>query len=237
MAPGMYGMWPRDTSAVKGRSLDRHILRRAWTFARPYRRTIALFLSAIVVSALLALVPPLVFKAILDDAIPQADTTLLAVLAGLAAAAALVGAGLSLLQSWCSSRVGEGLIYELRVALFDKVQHMPVAFFTRTQTGALISRLNNDVIGAQSAVTGTLGSVVSNTVTLVTTLTAMLILEWRLTLLALVVLPLFAIPAKRVGRRLQQISRERMDLNATMNTQMTERFNVSGALLVKLFGR
>ncbi len=237
MAYGMHGMWPRDTSAVRGRSVDRHVLRRAWTFARPYRRTIALFLTAIVVAALLALVPPLVFRAILDHAIPQRDQRLLAVLAAVAACAALAGAGLSLLQSWCSSRVGEGLIYELRLALFDKVQQMPVAFFTRTQTGALISRLNNDVIGAQSALTGTLGSVVSNSVTLVTTLTAMVVLEWRLTLLALAVLPLFAVPAKRVGRKLQAISRERMDLNAAMNTQMTERFNVSGALLVKLFGR
>ena len=141
------------------------------------------------------------------------------------------------MQRWCSARIGEGLIYDLRVALFDKVQRMPIAFFTRTQTGALISRLNNDVIGAQNAVTSTLGSVVSNVVVLVTTLIAMLCLEWRLTLLALVVLPLFIIPAKRVGRRLQAIAREQMDLNAAMNTQMTERFNVAGALLVKLFGR
>jgi ATP-binding cassette, subfamily B, bacterial len=144
---------------------------------------------------------------------------------------------LAIVQRWYSATVGEGLIHRLRVALFDKVQHMPVAFFTRTQTGALISRLNNDVVGAQNAVTGTLGSVVSNVVVLVTTLTAMLLLEWRLTLLALVVLPLFVFPAKRVGRRLQEISRRQMNLNAQMNTQMTERFNVAGALLVKLYGR
>ena len=141
-----------------------------------------------------------------------------------------------MLQRWGASSIGEGMIHDLRVALFDKVQRMPVAFFTRTQTGALISRLNNDVIGAQDAVTGTLGSIVSNVIVLATTLTTMLILEWRLTLLALVVLPLFVLPAKRVGRVLQAISRERMDLNAQMNTQMTERFNVSGAMLVKLYG-
>jgi ATP-binding cassette subfamily B protein len=125
----------------------------------------------------------------------------------------------------------------MRVALFDKVQRMPVAFFTRTQTGSLISRLNNDVIGAQSAVTSTLGSAVSNVVVLVTTLAAMIALEWRLTVLSLVVLPIFIVPAKRVGRKLQEIAREQMGLNAQMNTQMSERFNVAGALLVKLFGR
>ncbi len=234
---GGHGPWPRDESQIKGKSLDWQTVRRAWIFARPYRGLIGLFLAAIVVSSLVALVPPFVFRSILDRAIPRGDNGLLAVLAGLAASAAIASAGLTLLQTWCSSKVGEGLIYELRVALFDRVQRMPVAFFTRTQTGALISRLNNDVIGAQSAVTGTLGSVVSNTITLATSLAAMLVLEWRLTLLALIVLPLFLLPAKRVGRRLQEISRERMDLNASMNTQMTERFNVSGALLVKLFGR
>ena len=150
--------------------------------------------------------------------------------------AALGDAALAVVQRWCSARVGEGLIYDLRRALFAKVQRMPIAFFTRTPTGALISRLNNDVIGAQTAVTSTLGSVVSNVVVLVTTLAAMLALEWRLTLMALVVLPMFVIPARRVGRRLQDISRQQMQHNATMNTQMTERFNVAGAMLVKLFG-
>ena len=145
-------------------------------------------------------------------------------------------AALQIVQRWCSARVGEGLIYDLRRALFAKVQRMPIAFFTRTPTGAITSRLNNDVVGAQTAVTSTLGSVVSNVVVLVTTLIAMLALEWRLTLLALVVLPLFIIPAKRVGQRLQDISREQMQHNAAMNTQMTERFNVAGAMLVKLFG-
>jgi ATP-binding cassette subfamily B protein len=151
--------------------------------------------------------------------------------------AALADAGLAIVQRYCSATIGEGLIYDLRVALFAKVQRMPIAFFTRTQTGALTSRLNNDVVGAQTAVTSTLGSVVSNVVVLVTTLAAMAALEWRLTLLALVVLPVFIIPAKRVGRRLQVISRENMSTNAEMNSQMAERFNVAGALLVKLFGR
>jgi ATP-binding cassette, subfamily B, bacterial len=216
--------------------VTRATLRRIRTFARPYRRTIVVFLVAILGSALLALVPPFVVRAILDDAIPDRDRAMITWLAAAAVFAALADAGLQILQRWCSSRVGEGLIYDLRRALFAKVQRMPVAFFTRTPTGALTSRLNNDVVGAQTAVTSTLGSVVSNVVVLVTSLIAMLALEWRLTLLALVVLPLFVIPARRVGRRLQEISREQMQHNAAMNTQMTERFNVAGAILVKLFG-
>ena len=232
-----HALLPGDSKAVRGRRLDRSGLRRAWRFARPYRREINLFLAAIVVSALLALVPPLIFRSILDDAIPERDRGLITLLAGLVVAAAMGDALLQIGQRWYSSRIGEGLIYDLRVALFTKVQAMPVAFFTRTQTGSLMSRLNNDVIGAQNAVTSTLGSVVSNVIVLFTTLTAMLLLEWRLTLLALVVLPLFIVPAKRVGQRLQGIAREQMAMNAEMNTQMTERFNVSGALLVKLFGR
>ena len=139
--------------------------------------------------------------------------------------AALGDAGLAIVQRWCSSTIGEGVIYDLRVALFAKVQRMPVAFFTRTQTGALTSRLSNDVVGAQNAVTSTLGSAVSNVVVLATTLTAMAVLEWRLTILALVVLPLFIVPAKRVGLRLQGIQRENMATNAEMNSQMAERFN------------
>jgi ATP-binding cassette subfamily B protein len=225
-------MMPGDSAAVKGRRLERSLLRRVWTFARPYRLSIAGFLSAILLAAVLALVPPFVFRAIIDDAIPQADRSFIWWLASLAIGAAILDAVLAIAQRWYSARIGEGLIYDLRVALFDKVQQMPVAFFTRTQTGSLISRLNNDVVGAQSAVTSTLGSVVSNVVVLITTLGAMVALEWRLTLLSLIVLPVFIIPAKRVGARLQDIAREQMTLNAQMNTQMTERFNVSGALLV-----
>jgi ATP-binding cassette subfamily B protein len=226
-----------DPAELDGARLSRGVVKRAWGFARPYHGTIVVYLVAIVAAALLALVPPLLFRSIIDTAIPDGNTQLLLVLAGLSVLAAATDAALAIVQRWCSARVGEGLIHRLRVALFDKVQRQPVAFFTRTQTGALVSRLNNDVIGAQDAVTGTLGSVVSNVIVLATTLAAMLLLEWRLTLIALVVLPLFIIPAKRVGRRMQDISRERMDLNAAMNAQMTERFNVSGALLVKLFGR
>jgi len=226
-----------DAEAVKGAKVRAGDLRRVWRFARPYRRSIAGFLSAILVAAVVALVPPFAFRAILDDAIPAGDRGRINVLAGIVVAAAIADACLAVLQRWWSARIGEGLIYDLRVALFDKVQRMPVAFFTRTQTGSLVSRLNNDVIGAQTAVTSTLGSVVSNVVVLTTSLVAMFSLEWRLTLLALVVLPLFVIPARRVGRRLQAIQRTQMGLNAEMHTQMTERFNVAGAMLVKLFGR
>ena len=167
------------------------------------------------VGALLGLLPPLLFRWIIDDAIPSGDRSLVGVAdRGHGGGGAARRRWSASLQRWGASSIGEGMIHDLRVALFDKVQRMPVAFFTRTQTGALISRLNNDVIGAQDAVTGTLGSIVSNVIVLATTLTTMLILEWRLTLLALVVLPLFILPAKRVGRVLQAISRERMDLNA-----------------------
>jgi len=232
-----YHMMPGDSDALDGKHLADGTFKRVWTFARPYRGTIAVFLGAILAAALLALVPPFVIREILDNAIPNNDRRAITVLAAIAVAAALGDAGLAILQRWCSSQVGEGLIYDLRRALFAKVQRMPIAFFTRTPTGSITSRLSSDVVGAQSAVTSTLGSVVSNVVVLTTTLAAMLYLEWRLTLLTLIVLPLFIIPARRVGRRLQSISREQMGHNAAMNTQMTERFNVSGAMLVKLFGR
>ena len=233
---GPHHMMPRDVDAVRDVTLAEGTSRRVWAFARPYRVTIAVFLAAILIAALLALVPPLVVRAILDDAIPAGDRSLIMWLAGLAVASALADAGLQILQRWCSASIGEGLIADLRIALYAKVQRLPIAFFTRTPTGAITSRLTNDVVGAQSALTSTLGSVVSNVIVLITTLITMLALEWRLTVLSLVVLPLFIVPAKRVGRRLQTISRQQMAHNATMNTQMTERFNVSGALLVKLFG-
>jgi len=226
-----------DPAAVAGMKLSRSVLRRVWHFATPYRRLIAGFLAVIVASSLLSLVPPLLFREILDDAIPTADRGLLHVLAAFIVAAAVADAILALGDRYLSSRVGEGIIYDLRVSLFDHVQRLPMSFFTRAQTGALTSRLNNDVLGAQRAVTGTLGSVVSNVVTLAANGTAILVLDWRFAVITVVLLPLFIVPTKRVGRRLQDLSRQQMDLNASMNTTMTERFNVSGALLVKLFGR
>jgi ATP-binding cassette subfamily B protein len=226
-----------DPSQFEGASVDRSLVWRVWRFARPYRWMLFGYLGIIVATALVQLVPPLLFRSIIDTAIPNGDRAYLNLLAGFAVLAALGSAALAVADRYVSSRVGEGVIYDLRVALFAHVQRMPVAFFTRTQTGALTNRLNTDVVGAQRALTGTIGSVVSNVITLVATLIAMALLEWRLTLLSLVVLPLFILPAKRVGRRLQAVTRQQMDLNASMNTTMTERFNVAGALLVKLFGR
>ena len=233
---GRHGLMPGDASAVEGMTLSRPTVRRIWSFARPYRRVLAVYLLVILAAALVAIVPPLIVRSIIDTAIPNADRTMITWLAALGVAAAVADAGLNVVQRVCSAYVGESLIFDLRSALFTRVIRMPIAFFTRTPTGAITSRLSNDVVGAQTAVTNTLGSVVSNVVVLVTSLVAMLILDWRLTLLALIVLPLFVIPARRVGRRLQDISRQQMQHNAAMNTQMTERFNVAGALLVKLFG-
>ncbi|MBU3701483.1 MAG: ABC transporter ATP-binding protein [Acidimicrobiia bacterium] len=229
-------MMQGNRDAIAGAKVGRSTIRRVLSFARPYRTAIVVFILVIVLQACLALVPPLLFRQILDVAIPESNRGLLHVMAAVVIVSAVGAALLAFVERYFSSRIGEGLIYDLRVRLFDHVSDMPIGFFTRTQTGALMSRLNNDVIGAQRAVTTTLGSVVSNVIVLITTLTAMLVLEWRLTLIGLVVLPVFIIPAKRVGRRLSSITRKGFDLNAVMNTQMTERFNVSGALLVKLFG-
>src|SRR5215210_3712048 len=217
--------------------MNRALVRRVWLFARPYKRRLLLFLVTITAGALIALAPPLLFKRIIDDAIPSGDRGLVTTLALIALALALVSTALDVAQRYWSAVVGEGLIFDLRAALYDHVQRMPLAFFTRTQTGALISRMNNDVVGAQRALTGTLGQVVYNLLTVVATVVAMVLLDWQLALLALAILPLFIVPAKRVGARLQDITREGMEVNAAMNATMTERFNVSGAMLVKLFGR
>lgn len=235
---GLHAALGRDAEAVKGRTLDRTVARRVLGFAAPYKRMIAFFVVAILLGALLSQVPALLFREIIDDAIVNADRGYVNLLAGLILAAAFATALLAFVERWWSARIGEGLIFDLRVALYDHVQRMGVSFFTSVQTGALISRLNNDVIGAQRAMTGTLGQLVSNAcVLLITLLTMFIVLDWRLTLLALALLPLFVIPAKRVGRRLQALTRRQMEHNAAMNTLMTERLGVAGALLVKLFGR
>ena len=226
-----------DPAGVEGRHIAPGTVRRAAALARPYRTMLSGFLAAQLLGALAFLVPPILFGRIIDEAIPAGDRWQLNVLAAIIVAAAFCEAGLSFIERWWSARIGEGLIFDLRVGLYDHVQRMPIAFFTHVQTGSLISRMNNDVIGAQRAFTGTLSSVVSNTIVLATTLVAMLALEWRLTLLALALLPVFIAPTKRVGRRLQALTRQSMEHNAAMNTVMTERLNVAGALLVKLFGR
>ncbi len=237
----MGGMLGADPSQLGDARPSWPVVRRVLRFAHRYRWQLLAYLGVIVVAAVVQLVPPLLFREIIDVAIPRGvdrgDSGLLHLLAALAVVVAVASAVLAVVERWLSARIGEGVIFDLRVAVFDHVQNMPLAFFTRTQTGALTNRLNSDVIGAQRALTTTIGGVASNVITLATTLVAMAALEWRLTLLSLVVLPLFIVPARRVGRRLQAVTRRQMDLNASMNTTMTERFNVAGALLVKLFGR
>jgi ATP-binding cassette subfamily B protein len=243
MFPAHMGRGPFGSRLdVSGKKLQTGVIKRALGFAAPYRGFIVMFLVATIAGSFLGIVPPLLLRELLDKILRPGGRhyhsfSALNVLALAAIGVALGSAALSLAARWFSSRVGEGLIFDLRVALFDHVQHMPLGFFTRTHTGALLTRLNNDVVGAQQAVTGTLGSIVSNIISVVSVLIAMFVLEWRITLLSLVLLPLFIIPSRSLGKRIQQATRQQMQLNAAMNTTMTERFNVAGALLVKLFGR
>ena len=238
MAHGAHGMWSlmRDSSVTK-QKLPPGTLRRIMRFAAPYRRMLGVFLAVIVVDALIGVWNPLIYREIIDGGIARHNSHLIFLLALLLGGLALVDALLSLAQRYISSRVGEGLIYDMREKVFGHVQEMPLAFFSRTQTGALISRLNNDVLGAQQAFTDTLSSIVSNLITVVLTVAVMAFLSWQITVVALLLLPLFVFPARRIGRKLQVLTREAYNLNAQMNNTMTERFNVSGALLVKLFGR
>ncbi|MEO8328857.1 MAG: ABC transporter ATP-binding protein, partial [Candidatus Nanopelagicales bacterium] len=204
---------------------------------RPYRWQILLFLFITIIDALLVVATPLLLQRLIDDGVTPGNRKVVIVLASIVAAIAIFDALLSLVLRWYSSRIGEGLIFDMRSQVFDHVQRMPLAFFIRTQTGALISRLNSDVIGAQQAFTTTLSSVVSNVISLLVVTIAMMSLSWQITLASLAMLPVFLIPARYVGRRLAALTRESMQLNAEMSSTMTERFNVSGALLVKLFGR
>ena len=226
----------RDGS-VANQKLTPGTVRRIAGYASPYRRPIGFFLVLTVVDAFLVVASPLLLGRLIDDGVNQDNKQVVVTLALIVAGLAVFDAVLSLILRWYSARIGEGLIYDLRSQVFDHVQRMPLAFFVRTQTGALISRLNSDVIGAQQAFTTTLSSVVSNAISLVVVTIAMLALSWQITVAALVLVPVFLVPARYVGRRLAEMSREAMQLNAEMSSTMTERFNVSGALLVKLFGR
>lgn len=233
----MRQIWPRDRESLQGVKIEREAALRVWRFAAPYRTMVLGFLVAVMAQAALGLVPPILFGRILDRAIPESNKSLLGIYAFLIVGSAILSSLMSLGERWWSAQIGEGVIYDLRSALFDHVQRLPLAFFTRTQTGTLTNRLNNDVIGAQRALTSTLGTVVASVITLVTTLAAMVVLEWRLTVLAVILTPFFLMPYRRIGAIQQEITRDGMDHNAVMNATMTERFNVSGALLVKLFGR
>lgn len=206
-------------------------------FARPHHRKIGFFLALSSMLAVLTVATPLLAGQVVDAIVDGSDSRVVVVLAALIAAIAVAEAAVGIGTRWLSARIGEGLILQLRSAVYDHVQRMPIAFFTRTRTGALVSRLNNDVIGAQRAFSDTLSGVVSNLVTLLLTLVVMLRISWEITLLALVLLPVFVLPARRMGARLARLERERAHHNAAMSTQMTERFSAPGATLVKLFGR
>jgi len=239
----MGGMgWAAMRSFSQSESVTRQRLapgtvRRIAGYARPYKRQLAFFIGLVVLTSLATVASPLLLRSIIDRGVQNGRIGLVVGLAGVVAGIAVVEAVVSLSQRWMSARIGEGLIYDLRSEVFDHVQRMPIAFFTRTQTGSLISRLNSDVIGAQRAITSTLSSVVANVLSLIVVLATMLLLSWQITLIALVLLPMFILPAKYIGRRLQRITREQMQLDAEMSSLMTERFNVSGAMLAKLYGR
>jgi len=219
------------------RPFRRETLRRIAAFGRPHRRLLVQFLLLSVVMAVLAVATPVLAGRVVDAIVESEPIRIVLGIAGLIAVIALVEAALSILNRWQSARIGEELILDLRTAVFDHVQRMPIAFFTRTRTGALVSRLNNDVIGAQRAFSDTLSGVVSNLVMLVLTLVVMLSLSWQVTLLALLLLPVFVIPARRMGSKLAALERESANHDAAMGTQMTERFSAPGATLIKLFGR
>lgn len=219
------------------RPFSRATLKRIAAFARPHRRNITIYLILSVTIAALGVATPVLAGRVVDAIVDNAALSVVVWLAVIIAAIALVEAGLGIANRWLSSSIGEDLILDLRTTVFDHVQRMPIAFFTRTRTGALVSRLNNDVIGAQRAFSDTLSGVVGNLVTLVITLVVMLGISWQITLLALLLLPIFIVPARHMGARLAQLSREAANHNSVMNTQMTERFSAPGATLIKLFGR
>jgi len=215
--------------------VDRRLLGRIWRFAARHHRRLGVFVAVSVVSALLGLATPLLAGRVVDE-IGKGALGVVVALAAVIAAVAVAEAGVSLVSRWLSSTIGEGLILDLRTAVFDHVQRMPIAFFTRTRTGALVSRIGNDVNGAQRAFSDTFSGVITNIVTLSLTLVVMLRISWQVTVLSLVLMPLFLLPARRIGRTMARLSREAAIHNATMNTQMTERFSAPGATLVKLFG-
>ena len=225
-----------DRSVLK-KSLGKGLVRRILGYARPYKAIVIALLITLVFAAVLTVAQPLLFRRIIDKGVSVGDSSVVTKTAILIAILALLDAVLGLVGRWFSARIGEGLIFDLRTQVFDHVQRQSIAFFTRAQTGALISRLNSDVIGAQQAFTSTLSGVIGNLISLIIVLVTMFILSWQVTLTSLVLVPLFLIPARWMGRKLQQLTRDQMKLNADMSNQMTERFNVAGALLVKLFGR
>ena len=237
----MHAAWMTHRSmtadpSVKEQKLKPGTVKRIFRFALPYRTNIIIFLATVIVDAALVVATPLLLKKLIDDGVIPKDGAVITRLAVLVGLLAIADAGFNMLGRYFSSRIGEGLIYDLRSLVFAHVQKQSIAFFTRTQTGALISRINSDVMGAQQAFTATLSGVVSNVVSLVLVGVTMLILSWQITIFSLLLLPVFLIPTKWVGRRLQSLTRESFNVNAEMSSTMTERFNVSGAMLVALYG-
>lgn len=232
----IYQSLTRDQSVAKAK-LPKGLVRRILQYAAPYKVLVWSFLGTLVIASLLSVAQPLLFRRIVDDGISVGNAQVVTVTALIIAGLAIADAAFGLIGRWFSARIGEGLIFDLRAQVYSHVQAQSIAFFTRAQTGALISRLNSDVIGAQQAFTSTLGGVVGNLISLVIVLTTMFLLSWQVTVAALVLVPLFLLPARWMGRRLQAMTRQQMTYNSEMSAQMTERFNVSGALLVKLFGR
>src|SRR6478752_1410296 len=227
----------RMDPSITRQKLKPGTIRRIAAYARPYRMYLAVFLLATAVDPVITVVNPLLLRDIIDHGILGRNEQLVILLACAVAAVAIFDAALGFVIRWFSARIGEGLIYDLRTQVFDHVQRQPIAFFTRAQTGSLVSRLDGDVVGAQQAITSTLSGVLSNLLSLVVILIALFYLSWQVSVIALVLIPLFILPARLVGRRMQRLTRESMQLNAEMGSTMTERFNVAGAMLVKLFGR
>src|SRR6516165_8348930 len=227
----------RMDSSITKQKLKPGTIRRIAGYARPYRWQLAVFLVVTAFDALITVVNPLLLRDIIDNGILAKNQTVIIVAASAVAAIAVFDAFLGFAGRWFSAKIGEGLIYDLRTQVFDHVQRQPIAFFTRAQTGSLVSRLDGDVVGAQQAITSTLSGVLSNLLSLVVILITLFYLSWLVTVIALVMIPLFILPARLVGRRMQRLTRESMQLNAEMGSTMTERFNVAGAMLVKLFGR
>ncbi len=223
--------------SVKSQKLKPGTIKRIMSYGRPYKSQITIFLITVVIEALLVVSSPLLLRELIDKGVIPKDAGLVTKLALAVGLLAVVDAFFNIFGRWYSARIGEGLIYDLRSQVFAHIQRQSIAFFTRTQTGALISRINSDVMGAQQAFTGTLSGVVSNVVSLVLVVTTMLILSWQITLVSLLLLPVFLLPTKWVGKRIQALTRDAFNLNATMSSTMTERFNVSGALLVNLYGK
>src|ERR1700728_4790483 len=237
--PGMMmmrGGFRMDPSVTK-QKLKPGTIKRIAGYARPYRWKLTIYLIATALDAVITVVDPLLLRELIDNGIIARNEAIVIGVAVTVAGVTLLDALLGVINRYFSSRIGEGLIYDLRTQVFDHVQRQPLAVFTRAQTGSLVSRLDGDVVGAQQAIVGTLSSVLSNVLSLIVILVTLFYLSWLVSLIALVMIPLFIYPARRLGRRLQRLSRESMQLNAEMGSTMTERFNVAGAMLAKLYGR